>query len=366
MYFEWYPYESFGLDVLTWVWMLFTLVGIPKLLNRWGDIVSIAWYWMMLVLLCCIQQWFFDTDVFGSFFGMLRVLSWGLFLFGPMACLIVYRWHHEPSSRRLFAVLGLVLTAIGIDAFWIEPSALEVTQYKVTDERFVKPIRIVLLADIQTDSINAQTRNALQVAMEQHPDLIVFAGDYLQHSFWKDYQVNIQPFNDLLIEYGLDAVPSIVVEGDAEYRWGNQWHALFENMNTTILDPSDRTLWNDIEIMGLTMTDSKNGVVLERSKANRFAILVGHNPNFALQRPDADLYLAGHTHGGQVVIPFLGPLITFSDLPSEQTAGRTALANGSTLIVSKGIGMERFDAPRLRFLCRPEVVVIDLMPIEKK
>ena len=85
----------------------------------------------------------------------------------------------------------------------------------------------------------------------------MYAGDYLQHSFWKDYQANIAPFNDLLFEYGLDSIPSIVVEGDAEYRWGNQWHALFEGTNATILDPSDRTLWNDIEIMGLTMMDSK-------------------------------------------------------------------------------------------------------------
>ena len=90
--------------------------------------------------------------------------------------------------------------------------------------------------------------------------------------------------------------------------------------------------------------------------------MIGHNPNFALQRPDADLYLAGHTHGGQVVIPFIGPLITFSDLPVDQVAGRTDFTNGSTLIVSRGIGLERYDAPRLRFLCRPEVAVIDLLP----
>ncbi len=110
--------------------------------------------------------------------------------------------------------------------------------------------------------------------------------------------------------------------------------------------------------------DSKYGEVLHRSNPKRFSILVGHNPNFALEEPAADLYLAGHTHGGQVVLPFLGPLITFSDLPNAQVAGRTDFPNGSTLIVSQGIGMERYDAPRLRFLCPPELVVIDLMPMD--
>ena len=364
MYFEWYPYESFGLDVLSWVWMLLTLRCLSAILDRWGDLIAIGFYWCMLFLLCVWQKIFFDTEFFGSFFGMLRVLAWGIFLFGPMACTVVYRWHKDVGSKRIFMGLGVVLTLIGIDSFWVEPNLLTVTKYMVKHEKIRQPRRIVLLADLQTDTINRQTRKALRMASGFNPDLLVYAGDYLQHTFWKDYQENIEPFNQLLFEYGLDKTSSIVVEGDAEYHWGNQWHALFEGTNATILDPSDRTLWGDIEIMGLTMMDSKYGEVLHRSNPKRFSILVGHNPNFALQEPDADLYLAGHTHGGQVVLPFLGPLITFSDLPNAQVAGRTDFPNGATLIVSQGIGMERYDAPRLRFLCPPELVVIDLMPTD--
>ncbi len=362
MYYDWYPYESFGLDVFAWCWLGVTLLAIPKILPRWGDIAAIAWYWIMLVLLCVLQRQFFDTENFGSIFGLLRALSWGLFLFGPIACWMVYRWHEEPSSKRIFAGLGLLLATIGIDAFWVEPNLLETTRYTVVDEKIQRPTRIVMLADIQTDSINTQTRQALKTAMKQQPDLLVFAGDYLQHAFWRDYQANIQPFNALLKEYGLDRIPSIVVEGDAEHPWGSQWHALFEGTDATILDPSDRTLWNEIEIMGLTMLDSKKGNVLQRTNKERYSILVGHNPNFSLAKPEADLYLAGHTHGGQVNLPFVGPLISLSDVPREQVSGRTELDNGATLIVSRGIGMERYDAPRLRFLCRPEVVVVDLVP----
>ena len=78
--------------------------------------------------------------------------------------------------------------------------------------------------------------------------------------------------------------------------------------------------------------------------------------------PDADLILAGHTHGGQVRLPLLGPLLTLSQVPRSWAAGRTELPGGGTLIVSRGVGMERHDAPRLRFLCRPELVVLDLIP----
>ena len=91
--------------------------------------------------------------------------------------------------------------------------------------------------------------------------------------------------------------------------------------------------------------------------------MLGHVPNFALGKIDADLLVAGHTHGGQVRFPFIGPL----DDPCRKSrslgrAGMTDLPGGGKLLVSRGIGMERGDAPRLRFFCRPELAVIDLVP----
>jgi uncharacterized protein len=49
-------------------------------------------------------------------------------------------------------------------------------------------------------------------------------------------------------------------------------------------------------------------------------------------------------------------------VPNSWAAGLTALPSGAKLIVSRGIGMERAYAPRMRFLCRPELLVIDLEP----
>jgi hypothetical protein len=49
-------------------------------------------------------------------------------------------------------------------------------------------------------------------------------------------------------------------------------------------------------------------------------------------------------------------------VPLAWADGVTELAPGRTLVVSRGIGMERGYAPRLRFNCRPEIVIIDLVP----
>jgi uncharacterized protein len=92
-------------------------------------------------------------------------------------------------------------------------------------------------------------------------------------------------------------------------------------------------------------------------------ILLGHNPNFVASLGQsagpATLALAGHTHGGQVVLPFVGPLYTKTRLPRRYASGVHDL-QGVTLHVSAGVGMERGAAPQIRFLCPPEICILEL------
>ena len=91
--------------------------------------------------------------------------------------------------------------------------------------------------------------------------------------------------------------------------------------------------------------------------------MLGHCPDFALGDVHADLLVAGHCHGGQVRLPFWGALVTFSRVPRAWTGGELIQRpGGGRLLISRGIGMERGRAPRLRFLCRPQLVVIDVLP----
>ena len=91
--------------------------------------------------------------------------------------------------------------------------------------------------------------------------------------------------------------------------------------------------------------------------------MLGHAPDFALSpRVEGDLLLAGHTHGGQVQLPLYGPPLTFSKVPRAWADGVTDLGDGRTLVVSRGVGLERRTAPALRFLCRPEIVILELAP----
>jgi predicted MPP superfamily phosphohydrolase len=81
--------------------------------------------------------------------------------------------------------------------------------------------------------------------------------------------------------------------------------------------------------------------------------------------PEADLYLCGHTHGGQVQVPFFGPLVTMCESPRHVAAGGVfATSTGLPLLLSRGVGMEGDYAPRFRFHCRPHVFLLTLRGAE--
>jgi uncharacterized protein len=69
--------------------------------------------------------------------------------------------------------------------------------------------------------------------------------------------------------------------------------------------------------------------------------------------------LAGHTHGGQVRMPFYGALLTMSRFDKKYEMGLHTVS-GTSLFVSRGIGFEP-RMPRIRFFCRPEIAVIDVV-----
>jgi hypothetical protein len=89
-----------------------------------------------------------------------------------------------------------------------------------------------------------------------------------------------------------------------------------------------------------------------------FTLLLYHSPDLMPEAVESgvDLYLCGHTHGGQIRLPLLGALFTSSDFGKRYEMGRYE-KDGTTLYVSRGMGMEGLGAPRARFLAPPEIIL---------
>ncbi|MCJ7739225.1 MAG: metallophosphoesterase, partial [Anaerolineae bacterium] len=101
--------------------------------------------------------------------------------------------------------------------------------------------------------------------------------------------------------------------------------------------------------------------LLEADSEACFTVLLYHTPDLMPEAAAAgvDLYLCGHTHGGQIRLPLFGALVTSSRFWKRYEMGRYEDGR-TTMYVSRGIGMEGLGAPRARFLAPPEIVAWDI------
>jgi predicted MPP superfamily phosphohydrolase len=294
-------------------------------------------------------------------FHLLRLYSYIVFLHLPLV-LIGMVWILRKRSKWLSGaalVFAISVCAIAVDAFLIEPKRLQVTQIQLHSPKVTHPLRLAVVADLQTDRIGEYERMVLKKVLDAEPDLILMPGDYLHENSSARRRLAGE-FSALLEELDFGArLGAYAVRGNIDHE---DWAELFSGSRVTPMARTATREMDEIQVTGLTLLDSFNPT-LRVAGAERFHIVFGHAPNFALGEIDADLLLAGHTHGGQVRIPFIGPIMTFSAVPRTWAAGLTDLTGGRTLVVSRGIGMERGRAPRLRFLCPPEIVIVDIEPI---
>jgi predicted MPP superfamily phosphohydrolase len=294
----------------------------------------------------------------GSLFHLARNGALLLFVELPVFAAIAARFS-APAGRRAALLAGsAALVAIGVYAMAIEPRWLEVTRYRLAAPGLSRPVRVLVMADIQTDRVGAYERRVFEAAARTDPDLVVLPGDYLQAD--GDTRERLAPALRRLLAALDPALGLYAVRGNVE---PDDWTRLFEGVPSTVTfdRTGTRMVRPDLALTGLSLRDSFSAAHAVDPVPGSFHIAFGHAPDFALGDIPADLLIAGHTHGGQVRLPGRGPVITLSRVPRAWASGLTVLG-GRTLVVSRGIGVERGIAPRIRFLCRPELVVIDLVP----
>lgn len=273
---------------------------------------------------------------------------------------------------RFLAVLLLVPGPVAAYATFVAPYQLrlETPTLHLRDRALGDSITIAVLADIQTDRVGAYEHGAVDRVMAAKPDLVLLPGDLFQNRR-SEWEAQTPALRELLAKLsapgGVFMVPGNVDRLDPLRRIidGTDVRLLVNEVTTT------RAGGVTIHIGGLALD-----VRSPRARATIEALsgtggdadirlLLSHVPDSALllgEDSRVDLIVAGHTHGGQVVIPGFGPPVTFSRVPREVAAGGLHELFGTHVYVSRGAGIERGLAPRVRFFCPPEITLLTLAP----
>jgi predicted MPP superfamily phosphohydrolase len=257
-----------------------------------------------------------------------------------------------------------IIAAAGIICFLyallIEPYRLQVKNITIETEKISSAeIRVVHISDLHCEEKIRNEKKLVEEINALRPDVIVFTGDSLNTpdalaSFKKT-------MGDLKAGIG-----KFAVRGNFDV-WNWRDMDLFGGTGFELLDEDTVKLEKNGEsfyISGLSCrnpSDVKN--LLADVPGDCFSIFLYHYPDLIedLNNLNVDLYLCGHTHGGQVALPFYGAIITFSKYGKKYESGMYKVGK-TILYVNRGIGMEKSPAPKVRFFARPEITVIDIKP----
>ena len=250
-------------------------------------------------------------------------------------------------TRRKFLALGALAlpAAAGVDAALIEPERLRVTDLTLNEDG---QLRFLQFTDFHYKGDDDYAAEVVRAINALAPQFVCFTGDLVED---KRYAAKALEFIRAI------KAPVYGSPGNHDYWCGApfaEYEAAFAATGGAwLVDRSAVVAQHDLEIVGMAM----KGIHALKPPQARRRILLLHYPGMAdrLQGPRYDLILSGHSHGGQVRLPFVGALV----LPYG--VGRYDLgyfaSRGGPLYVNAGIGT--YHLP-LRFNCRPELTVVTM------
>ncbi|MDO8688870.1 MAG: metallophosphoesterase [Dehalococcoidia bacterium] len=279
----------------------------------------------------------------------------------------------EVLSRRAFlrraGMVGAGL-AVAPSLLWygkdVEPGFLEVTRLKVNLPRLpaaFEGMTIAQLSDIHFGPFvkTSEVREAVDATMQLEPDLVVVTGDFVSRVSYGEAELIVQEFTRLRAPMGVygilgnhDIWNDSEVVADGIRRAGL---TLLRNSNVFFEAGGDRLYLAGIDDFWERRNDLP--LALKGVPDKACAILLAHEPDFA-DEASADgrpvFQMSGHSHGGQIKLPVLGPP-QLPQLGRKYPEGLRKVGQ-MWLYTNRGVGVV---SPPLRFNCRPEVTFFELV-----
>ncbi len=255
----------------------------------------------------------------------------------------------------ILSMFACLLYSYFVEPRWIDAHSTTLRTVKLKDAGF----RIVQITDLHCDRTARNEDRMVQIVNDLKPDIVVATGDYLND------RAGLSRLRQMLgrLEASLG---KFAVTGNFEVRcWSD-------------IDPFEGTGFRRLERETVVVTKGTDCIAvsgmgyvpsnatvepIDGPTNDRYDVFLFHTPDLVedFAHRGIDLYLCGHTHGGQVALPWYGAVITFSKFGKKYESGMHRVGD-TVLYVNRGLGLEPRPAPQVRFLARPEIAVFDILP----
>jgi len=259
--------------------------------------------------------------------------------------------------------LLILLTTTGLVGYGIwESFQVRLVRYEVKSRRLNNPeeLRIAHISDLHMTHLGLRERKALKLISEFQPDLIALTGDLIPLGKGvKAAEEFLRALSEIATVFAVEGNSEVVNEISSHFakvveQLGGYWlhnEAVRFREGIWVAGTADPHWYRDDIVKAL-----------KEVPEDAFCLLLSHSPDIARYRDAvrADVLLCGHTHGGQIRLPIVGPLyIRARHIHKSLAWGKHNLSEQTILITTSGIGTTRLP---IRFLCPPEIVGLIVKP----
>ena len=289
------------------------------------------------------------------------------FYLGVVGMYGIHALHNWQRVRRSPVALGsfcILMLSWGVMFYgsFIEPRMLVVKQEEmVLSQQSTQTLRMVVLSDIHAGPFKKQdwVQRVVDNAMNLEPDIIVILGDFVVQS--ADDAQYLTPLSGLAAPYGVYAVT-----GNHEYHAQAVWEVL-KTLRTAGIDVIENEI-RSIDVNGKTLHlagvsdiwfDGDLKKTLTDVQPEQNVILLAHNPDAVLdpETQNVDAVFAAHTHGGQIRLPWIGPIARIPTQLGQSYDKGWFTYNGINLFITSGVGES---GTRARLFNPPELVQMNV------
>ena len=267
--------------------------------------------------------------------------------------------------KKIKLALFFIIPSAIIVAFWGCSGGLNTKFQTVNIQKLpgaLDNFKIAHLSDLHIKEKEPVHERIIDELTKANPDLIVVTGDFIDES--ENIEICLEFVKRLKAKYGVWAVL-----GNWEHGMGDtdEFVKRLKETGINLLVNENRKIKIGEDFLYLAGVDDPffkkdnlplavKGIPLNSKQS--LTILLAHSPDIFEQakKYNIPLVLAGHTHGGQVRLPFVGPLYSLTPTMGKYSMGLFKESN-SQMYVNPGIGISKIP---FRFFCPPELTIINL------